>query len=94
MLAVWVPVVVRLIKPVILLERVIKVAVCPVGVWLNTKEPGHLGLAVRLPIILSTYGVQFLVKIGVDDLVSEVVVWLLPVVLGVVRRSEVDRHLY
>lgn len=63
LLAVWVPVIMRLIKPVILLERVIKVAVCPVGVWLNTKEPGHLGLAVRLPIILSTYGVQFLVKI-------------------------------
>ena len=92
--AIRVPVVVVLVQAMILLERVVQVAVRPEELRNHTEEPGHLGLRVWLPVVTCTDRVQLLIKITVDDLVSEVVVSLLPEVLGVVRRREVGRHIY
>lgn len=92
LLSIRVPVVVGLIEPVILLEGVVKVSISPPSVWFNTKEPRHGGLAVGLPIIHRTDWIKFFVEIRMDDSVTQIVVWLLPVVLWVVGRCEVDRH--
>lgn len=55
-----------------------------------TQEVGHLGVIVWCVVVSGSDGVQGLVEVRVDDLVSKVVVTLLPVVLWHVRRVEVD----
>ena len=89
-LAVWVPVIVGLVVSVPFLERVIKVAVEPVHLGNNTEEEGHLCVLVRLEVVARTHWVKHLVQIGVNHLVSEVVVRLLPIVLRDIGRVEVD----
>jgi len=88
-LAVRVPVIVGLVVSVPLLKAVIQVAIKPVELGHHMQVEGHLGVLVRLVLVALAHGVQLLVHVGVDDLVSEVVVRLLPVVLRNVRRVEV-----
>jgi len=89
-LAVGVPVIVGLVVSVVLLEGVVQVTVQPVELRNHTEVEGHLSVLVGCVVVASTDRVQFLVEIGVDNGVTQVVVGLLPVVLGEVRRVEVD----
>ena len=76
-----VPVIVVLIVSVILVERVVKVTIEPNELWNNTQVERHLSVIIRLVVVSRSDGVKFLVKVGVDDGVSPVVVSLLPIVL-------------
>lgn len=88
--SVSIPVIVCLVMSVVLVEGVVQVTVSPVELGNNTKEEGHLGVAVRLVVVTGSDGVQFLVNVRVHDLVTEVVVGFLPHVLGHVTRVEVN----
>jgi hypothetical protein len=90
-LTVGVPVIMSLIVAMILVEWIIEVTIDPWSLGNMTKEERHLGVIIRFVVITSTDGVKSLVEIRVNDLVSKVVVTLLPVVLWEVRRVEVDR---
>ena len=79
--AIGVPVVVVLIVSVILVERVVEVTIEPKELWNNTQVKRHLSVIIRLVVVSRSDGVEFLVKVGVDDGVSPVVVSLLPIVL-------------
>ena len=79
--AIGVPVVVVLIVSVILVERVVEVSIEPKELWNNTQVEWHLGVIIRLVVVSRSDGVEFLVKVRVDDGVSPVVVSLLPIVL-------------
>ena len=89
-LTVWVPVVVGLVVSMPFLEGVIKIAVKPVELWYNTQVEGHLSVLVGAVLIALADGIQLLVQVGVNNLVTKIVVRLLPVVLGNIRRVEVD----
>lgn len=69
---------------VMLVERVIKVTINPSGAGNHTEEDGLLREIIRVVVIASSDRVQFLVQIGVNDFVSEVVMGLLPEVFRVV----------
>jgi len=88
--SVGIPVIVCLVMSVVLVERVVQVTVSPVELGHNSQEEGHLGVAVGLVVVAGSDGVQFLVHIRVHDLVTEVVVGLLPHILGHVTRVEVN----
>ena len=55
-----------------------------------TQEVWHLGVVIGFVVVSSSDWVQeSLVGIGVDDLVTKVVVTLLPIILWEIRRVEV-----
>jgi|TARA_B110000503_G_scaffold126477_1_gene195133 hypothetical protein len=83
--AIGVPIVMGLIMTVILVERVIQVTIKPVGLRNNTQIEGHLGIIVCLVVVTGSDGVNLLIKIRMDKLVSKIVVWLLPHILREVR---------
>lgn len=87
-LAVGVPVVVGLVVSMPLLERVIQVSVQPIELGNHAHVERHLSVLVRLVVVSLTDGVKLLVEIGMDDLVTQVVVGLLPIVLWQVGRVE------
>ena len=89
-LTVGVPVVMGLVVPMILLEGVIEVTVQPVELGDDTQVEGHLGVVIGRVVVTSSNGVDLLVDVGVDHLVTPVVVGLLPEVLGEVGRVEID----
>ena len=93
-LAVGDPVVMGLVVLVVLLEGVIQGTVEPVELRDGSEVEGHLRVLIGLVVVASTDWVDLLVDVRVDDRVAQVVVGLLVVVLGEVRRVEVDcRHL-
>lgn len=77
-LSVGVPVIMGLIMSVILLEGVIEVTVQPVELGNDTQVEGHLRVIIGGVVVTGTDGVNALVGIGVDNLVSKVIVGLLP----------------
>jgi len=89
-LTVGVPVVMGLVVPMILLEGVIEVTVQPVELGDDTQVEGHLGVVIGRVVVTSSDRVDLLVHVGVDHLVTPVVVGLLPEVLGEVRGVEID----
>lgn len=89
-LAVGVPVVVGLVVSVPLLEGVIQVTVQPIELGNDTHVERHLSVLVRLVVVSLTNWVKLLVQIRMDNLVTQVVVGLLPIVLWQVGRVEVD----
>jgi hypothetical protein len=80
-LAIGVPIVVSLIMAVILVEGVVEIAVEPKELGHNTEVYRHLSVIVAVVVVAGTDRVKSLVQVGVDDLVAQVVVWLLPEVL-------------
>jgi len=75
---------------VVLLEGVIKRTVQPVELGNGAQVEGHLGVLIGCVVVSGADGVDLLVEGGVDDRITPVVVRLLPIVLGEVRRVEVD----
>ena len=93
-LAVGDPIVMGLVVLVVLLEGVVQGTVEPVELRDGSEVEGHLRVLIGLVVVASTDRVDLLVDVRVDDRVAQVVVGLLVVVLGEVRRVEVDcRHL-
>lgn len=93
-LSVGVPVIMGLIMSVILLEGVIEVTVQPVELGNDTQVKGHLRVIIGGVVVTGTDGVNALVGIGVDNLVSKVIVRLLPEVLWEVRGVKINaRHI-
>jgi len=89
-LSIWEPVIVGLVMSVILIEGVIKVTIDPRKLWDMTKEEWHLGvLSWNIVVVLSQW-VHLFVSVGVDELVSKIIVPLLIEVLWWVRRVEVN----
>lgn len=84
-LSVGVPVIMGLIMFMVLVEGVVQVTVDPVELGDMTQEVGHLGVLIGRVFVPSSDGVEGLVDIRVDYLVSEVVVALLPEVFRDVR---------
>ena len=89
-LTVWVPVIVSLVVSVPFLERVIQVTIQPVELWNNTKVKWHLGILVWSVLVALTNWVQHFVSITVDDLITQVVMWFLPIILRDVRGVEIS----
>ena len=81
-LAVGVPLVMGLVVSMVLLERVVKISVQPVELRHDTQVKGHLLVLIWSIFVTLTNWVGPLVEIGVDDLISPVVVSLLSEVLG------------
>ena len=80
-LSIWEPVIVGLVMSVILIEGVIKVTIDPRKLWDMTKEEWHLGvLSWNIVVVLSQW-VHLFVSVGVDELVSKIIVPLLIEVL-------------
>ena len=75
----------------VLLERVVEGTVEPVELRNATKIEWHLGVIIGLVVVTGTDGVEHLVGVRVDDIITPVVVRLLPVVLRLDRRVEIDR---
>jgi len=84
------PIVVGLIVLVVLLEGVIQGTVQPVELGDGAQVEGHLRVVIRVVVVSGSDGVDLLVEIRVDDVIAPVVVGFLPIVLGEVRRVEVD----
>ena len=80
-LSVRVKVVMSLIMLVILVERIIQVTIDPGVLGDLTDEEGKLGVITWVIVVSGPDWVHLLVKIGVDELVTQVVMWLLPVIL-------------
>jgi hypothetical protein len=82
-LSVRVPVIVGLVVSVILVEGVVEVAINPGELGHMTEVESHLGVFSRLVVVSGSDWVDLLHEIGVDNGVSEVVVWfaLVPEVL-------------
>lgn len=89
-LTVGVPIVVGLVVSVPLLQGVIEVTIQPVHLGNCTEEEWHLSVFVGLKVVSLTHWVHHLVGVGVDDLVTKVPVWLLPIVLRDIGGVEVD----
>lgn len=88
--SIWEPVIVGLVMSVILIERIIKVTINPRKLRNMTKEEWHLGvLSWNIVVVLSQW-VHCLVTVGVDELVSKVIVPLLIEVFRWVRRVKVN----
>lgn len=94
-LPVWVPVVVRLVVSVVLVEGVVQVAVDPGELRNVSEEEGHLRVLAVLVVVPCSNGINLLVEVGVNNLISPVIVWLslVPKVTWVVRGVEIlHRH--
>jgi hypothetical protein len=89
-LSVGVPIVMGLVMPMVLLEWVIEVTVQPVELGNDTQVEGHLRVIIGGVVVTGTDRVDGLVGIGVDHLVTPVVVRLLPEVLREVGGVEID----
>jgi len=89
-LAIGDPIVMGLILLMVLLERVIQGTVQPVELRNRAQVEGHLSVFIGGVVVSGTDGVHLLVDIGVNDVVAPVVMGLLPIVLGEVRRVEVN----
>ena len=61
--AVRVPVIVCLVVSMVLFERIIQVTVQPEELGHHTEVEGHLGVLIRLVVVASADGVDFLVKV-------------------------------
>ena len=90
-LSVGVPVIVGLVVPVVLLERVIQVTIHPGRLGDVPEVKWHLSVLSRLVVVQLTKRVDLLVETGVDHLVSEIVVGsaLVPEVLWGTGRVEI-----
>ena len=89
-LTVRVPVIMGLVVPMVLLEGVIEVTVEPVHLRNNTQVEGHLSVIIGSVVVTGTDRVNGLVCVTMDDLVTPVVVRLLPEVLREVGGVEID----
>ena len=89
-LAVRDPIVMGLIMLMVLLERVIKRTIKPVELGDGAEVEGHLRIVIRLVVVARTDRVKSLVQIRVHDTVTQIVLGLLPIVLGEDGRVEVD----
>ena len=88
---VGIPVIVGLVVPVILLERVIQVTVDPTCLRNMAKVEWHLSVLSWLVIVELSKRVDLLVEVRVDHLVSKIVVGsaLVPEILRGGRRVEI-----
>jgi len=92
---VWVPVVVSLVVSVVLVEGVVQVTVNPGELRDVSEEEGHLRVLSVLVVVPGSNGINLLVEVGVNNLISPVVVRLplVPKVTRVVRGVKVlHRH--
>ncbi len=90
-LPVWIPFIVCLDMSVGLVPGVIQVTVNPVELRNVTEEPWVLRDLSWAILVPCADWIQFLVRVGVNDLVSKIVMGLLPVVFGEVG-VVVDQH--
>ena len=90
-LAVRVPIIVCLVVSVVLIEGVVEVAVEPEELGNNTEVDRHLGVVIPVVVVAGSDRVKSLVEVRIYNFVAEIVVGLLPEVLGEVGRVEVDR---
>ena len=90
-LSVWVPVIVGLVVPMVLLEGVIQVTINPRSLGDVPKVKWHLGVLPRLVVVQLPQRVNLLVEIGVNHHISNIVVLSAPVheVLWGRRRVEI-----
>lgn len=91
-LAVGVPIVVRLNMSLVFVESVVEVTVEPVELRDDAKEERHLNVVVAVVVVLSSQGVQLFVSARVDDCIAKVVRWLLVIVFGHYRTVEIVSH--
>lgn len=73
-LSIWVPLIVCLDMSMVLIERVIQVTVDPGKLWDMAEEEWHLLVLTDGHSILLSKRIEFLVHVGVHDLVSKIVV--------------------
>lgn len=73
-LSVWVPVIVGLVVPMVLLEGVIQVTINPRSLGDVPKVKWHLGVLPRLVVVQLPQRVNLLVEIGVNHHISNIVV--------------------
>lgn len=71
-LSIWVPVVVGLVVPMVLVERIIEVTIDPGKLRNVTEIEWSLGLFIWSVFVVRTEWVDSLVEVGVDNLVSEI----------------------
>lgn len=91
-LAIWIPLIVGLIVAMVLMERIIDGAVRPVEDGHSAEEPGNRHISLRVIVVRLTDGVELLIEIRMNNLISPVVMRLLPEVLMPVGGHEVVRH--
>jgi len=70
-----------LVMTMVLVERVIQVTVHPRKLRDVTKVERHLSISIAIVVISSSNRVETLVEIRVHDIVTPVVVGLLPIIL-------------
>ena len=80
-LAIGNPVIMSLVMLMILLERVVEGTVEPVELRNATKIEWHLGVIIGLVVVTGTDGVEHLVGVRVNYIVTPVVVGFLPIIL-------------
>jgi len=73
-LAVWQPVIVGLVVPVVLVERVVQVAIHPRKLRDSTEVKRQLSVAARGVLVVLPKRVDLLVEAAVDDFVTQVIV--------------------
>lgn len=84
--SIGVPVIMGLIVSVILVEGIVEVSINPRELGHMTEEIRHLRVFIGFVVVSCTDGVQQgLVKVAVNNLVTEIVVTLLPIIFGEVR---------
>ena len=88
------PVIMSLVVLVVLLEGVIEGTVQPVELRDATKVERHLGVIIGFVVVTGTDGVEHLVGVRVDYIVTPVVVSLLPIILWLDGGVEVDSRHY
>lgn len=88
--SVWVPVIMRLIMSVVLIERIIQVTINPIELWDMTKVEWHLRIIIGCIFVSCSNRVQSLIEIWMNNFVAQVIVTLLPVVIWHVWRVKID----
>ena len=82
-LSIRVPVIMSLVVPMVLLERVIQVTIHPTQLRNVSKVKWHLSVLSRLVVIKLSQGIHLLIEVRVNNFVSKIIVWsaLVPKVL-------------
>ena len=90
-LTIGVPVIVSLVVPMVLLERIVQVTIHPTRLRNVTEVKGHLGVLSRLVVIQLSQRVNLLIEVRMNHLVAEIVVGsaLMPEVLRCSRSVEI-----
>lgn len=84
------PIVMSLVLLMVLLEGVIERTVKPIELGNTSEIPRHLRIIIGRVIVSSSDRVDLLVQFGVDHGITPVVMSLLPVVLWLDRRIEIN----